>query len=149
MGVWLGGVANIIVESRSARYRRTMGMKELTQHDLDIMDRDHDGTVTRAEFLEFMLVAMNKIDQTLVDELRQHFDRLDADGTGELTKQDLIEVARKKLKRPVHKLRLSMYKESLMGRSRRGRRGGVMAEWRSQFFSTIGFANDSAPSSSD
>jgi len=118
MGVWLGGVANIIVESRSARYRRNMGMKELTQHDLDIMDSDHDGVVTRAEFLEFMLVAMNKIDQDLVNELREHFNRLDVDGTGELTKEDLIEVARRKLKSPIHKLRLANYKERLLEQSR-------------------------------
>lgn len=147
MGVWLGGVANIIVESRSARYRRNMGMKELTQHDLDIMDRDGDGAVTRAEFLEFMLVAMNKIDQTLVDELRQHFDRLDADGTGELTKNDLIEVARAKLKSPVHKLHLSMYKKRLMNESSvvagaRTRRG-LMAGWSPQFFSHMNMRRSS------
>ena len=121
MGVWLSGVAGIVVESRSAQYRKSMRMKDLTQQDLDVMDRDGNGTVTRAEFLEFMLIAMNKIDQELVDELRMHFDRLDADGTGELTKDDLIQVARAKLKSPLHKLRLSTYKKRLLEQGRRRR----------------------------
>ena len=57
------------MEGRAARFRQEMGTRELTQTDLDIMDRDGDGIVTRAEFLEFMLVAMNKIDEDLVQEL--------------------------------------------------------------------------------
>jgi hypothetical protein len=122
MGVWLGGVANFIVESRSAQYRKHMSMKELTPQDLEIMDKDGDGKVTRAEFLEFMLIAMNKIDQDLVDELRVHFDRLDADGTGELTKDDLIQVARAKLRSPPQKLRLAMYKKRVLEQGQRRRR---------------------------
>jgi Ion channel/EF hand len=137
MGVWLSSVANIIVESRSARYRKDLSMKELTQQDLEIMDRDGDGTVTRAEFLEFMLIAMNKIDQQLVEELRKHFDRLDIDGTGELTKNDLIQAARAKLKSPSNKLRLAMYKKRLLeqGRGRRGavRRSILAADWSTRF----------------
>lgn len=142
MGVWLSGVANIIVESRSARYRKSMIMKELTQHDLDIMDRDGDGIVTRAEFLEFMLVAMNKIDQNLVDDLRSHFDQLDADGTGELTRDDLVEVARRKLKRPSHKLKLGSYKQRLLEQGRghqvhRRRSSMFNTEWSTRFFTSF------------
>jgi potassium channel subfamily K len=114
MGVWLGSVANWIMDARSSRFRRHMRNQELTQRDLDIMDGNGDGHVTRAEFLEFMLVAMNKIDQSLVDELRQHFDRLDVDGTEELTRDDLVEAARKKLRSPQHQLRLAMYKHRLV-----------------------------------
>jgi hypothetical protein len=113
-GVWLGGVAHVIVESYSAKYRHDLCMKELTQYDLDVMDSNNDGKVSRAEFLEFMLVAMRKIDQGLVEELRAYFDRLDVDGTGELTRDDLIEAARKKLKSPTHKLQLAMYKKHLL-----------------------------------
>ena len=45
--------------------------KELTLEDLRVMDGDGDGTVTKAEFLEFMLVAMNQVDQGLIDNLAQ------------------------------------------------------------------------------
>lgn len=114
MGQWLGFVANWIIEGRQAKFRKHLGNRELTQRDLDIMDENGDGSVSRSEFLEFMLVAMNKIDQELVDELRGHFDKLDADGTGELSREDLVEAARRRLKSPSHKLKLAAYKHQLL-----------------------------------
>ena len=138
MGVWLSSVAGIVVESRSAQYRKGMRMKDLTQQDLEVMDRDGNGTVTRAEFLEFMLIAMNKIDQELVDELRMHFDRLDVDGTGELTKDDLIQVARAKLKNPMHKLRLATYKKRLLEQGRhRGQVQRRKLRWYADFLNSL------------
>ena len=138
MGVWLSSVAGIVVESRSAQYRKGMRMKDLTQQDLEVMDRDGNGTVTRAEFLEFMLIAMNKIDQELVDELRMHFDRLDVDGTGELTKDDLIQVARAKLKNPMHKLRLATYKKRLLEQGRhRGQGQRRKLRWYADFLNSL------------
>jgi hypothetical protein len=81
MGVWwLGSVANWTMEDvQSSRFNqrmRTHQQELMTQRDLDIMDGYGDGhVIRRAEFLEFMLVAaMNKIDLSLVDVLRKHFD---------------------------------------------------------------------------
>jgi hypothetical protein len=90
------------------------------------MDDNQDGHVTRAEFLEFMLVAMNKIDESLVQELRQHFDQLDYDGTGDLTRDDLVTAARRKLTNPKNKMRLAVYKQRLLEQAanNRSRRGG-------------------------
>jgi hypothetical protein len=114
MTQWLGLVANFIIDGRSAQFRRQLQERELTQKDLDIMDVNGDGQVSRAEFLEFMLLAMKKIDNDLVEELRHHFDKLDADGTGELSRADLVAGAKRKLKSPQHKLQLAAYKQSLM-----------------------------------
>jgi len=113
-GVWMGSVANWIIEIKSSRFRQQLGQKDLTQDDIDMMDGNGDGHVTMAEFLEFMLVAMNKVDQQLIDELKEHFCRLDCDGTGELTRDDLVEAAKKKLHSPEHKLRLAYYKKHLL-----------------------------------
>jgi hypothetical protein len=124
MGVWLGNIANWIMEARSSQFRRQLREKDLTQRDLDIMDENQDGHVTRAEFLEFMLVAMNKIDERLVQELRQHFDQLDYDGTGDLTREDLITAARGKLTSPKNKMRLAVYKQRLLEQAQ-SRRGGA------------------------
>jgi hypothetical protein len=81
-----------VQSSRFCQRIRTHQQELMTQRDFDIMDGYGDGNVTpRAEFFEFMLVApMNKIDRSLVDELRKHFDRLDINhcGTGELTRED-------------------------------------------------------------
>lgn len=61
-----------------------------------------------------MLVAMNKVDKELIDELRAHFRRLDVDGKGELSKASLVAIARKKLKSPARKLELALYKKNLL-----------------------------------
>jgi hypothetical protein len=114
MGHWLGYVANRIIEGRSSRFRIQYCARELTQDDLDAMDVNEDGKVTRAEFLEFMLLAMNKIDYEMVDELQAYFGKLDVAGTGELSRANLVEAARRKLKSPRRKLELASYKHRLL-----------------------------------
>lgn len=113
-GHWLGFIANTIIERQCAQFRSQYESRELTKDDLDVMDVNCSGKVTRAEFLEFMLVAMNKIDHDLVDELHDYFNRLDVRGDGELSRDDLVEAARRKLKHPRRKLELATYKRRLL-----------------------------------
>jgi Ca2+-binding EF-hand superfamily protein len=114
MGHWLSVVASSIIASRQSSFHRRLQMQELSQSDLDIMDEDGDGNVSRAEFLEFMLVAMNKVDKEFIDDMRGHFERLDADNTGFLSRDDLIASAKRKLQNPHRKLELSHYKQQLL-----------------------------------
>ena len=111
---WLGFFANYIIESKNERFRTQFELRDLTEADLSAMDVSGSGKVTRAEFLEFMLVAMNKIDFELVDELSEYFQTLDVDGNGEISRDDLIENARRKLKTPRRKLELAAYKRRLL-----------------------------------
>lgn len=67
--------------------------------DIRILDGDGDGNVTRAEFFEFMLVAMNQVDKSVFDGLNKHFDRLDADKSGTLNKDDLATLAKHQILR--------------------------------------------------
>jgi hypothetical protein len=85
--------------------------------ELYAMDNNGDGQVSRAEFLEFMLVAMNKIDYELVDELEETFNRLDVNGTGVLSKETMVEAAKRKLKSPRRKLELAAYKRHLLSQA--------------------------------
>lgn len=117
MGHGLGYIANSLIEIHSSRFLERYESRELSQEDLDAMDVNGDGVVTRAEFLEFMLVAMNKIDWDLVNELQEYFNRLDAAGTGELSRDDLVAAARRKLKHPRRKLALAAYKQRLLGQA--------------------------------
>mmetsp|Transcript_17688 Transcript_17688/g.41274 ORF Transcript_17688/g.41274 Transcript_17688/m.41274 type:complete len:300 (+) Transcript_17688:194-1093(+) len=114
MGHFLSSVAEAIMDTRARTVRQNLAMQELSPDDLEIMDTDGDGVVTRAEFLEYMLVALNKVDKEFIEELRDHFKRLDVDGTGSLSKNDLIEQARRKLQRIHHKLDLCNYKQELL-----------------------------------
>jgi hypothetical protein len=122
MGHWLSVVASSIIAHRQSSFHRRLQMHELSQSDLDIMDEDGDGNVSRAEFLEFMLVAMNKVDKEFIDEMRGHFERLDADNTGVLSRDDLIASAKRKLQNPHRKLELSQYKQQLLQQAADARR---------------------------
>jgi EF hand len=99
IGSFLELISNAIISFRRQRAQRQLRNKELTLNDLKVMDGDGDGTVTKAEFLEFMLVAMNQVDQDLLDNLKAHFDRLDQDKSGTLDKNDLINVAQYNLRK--------------------------------------------------
>lgn len=111
MGRWLSVVAGRIIEEKQTKFRHQMATKDLTIRDLEVMDEDGDGVVTQIEFLEFMLVAMNKVDKDTLVELREHFEHLDADGTGTLTKADLFALPKRNLMSQQRKLELSWDKQ--------------------------------------
>lgn len=54
------------------------------------MDTDKDGQVSKAEFLAYMLVTLQKVDKEELDDLLELFHRLDRLKTGYLSKEDLI-----------------------------------------------------------
>lgn len=111
MGIFLETVANAIIDQRRRRYQEYLHNKPLTLHDIRILDADGDGEVTRAEFLEFMLVAMNQVDKGLLNQLKDHFNRLDYDHSGTINKNDLAEMAKQQLTQNVSdKLRSAQYK---------------------------------------
>jgi hypothetical protein len=66
---------------------------------------------------------MNKVDKEFIDEMRDYFRRLDTDGTGQLSKNDLITKARSQLQRTSKKLELSHYKDHLLQRAAASRQG--------------------------
>jgi Ca2+-binding EF-hand superfamily protein len=63
---------------------------------------------------------MKKIDKDLVDELDQYFERLDTDRSGYLSREDLIETARRKLRNdPIQCMQRLLYKQQLLSKSKR------------------------------
>ena len=114
VGHTLGAVTNFIVERRRSVYQRQVWSQELKVGDLHIMDWDRDGEVSKLDYVEFMLLTLKKVDANLINELHQQFDQLDTNRSGSLTKQDLERLAKKRLKRVRHKLKLSSYKYELL-----------------------------------
>ena len=53
------------------------------------MDEDGDGTITEYEFIKFMLTKSEIIDEKVLDNLHNQFTKLDVDGSGEITRQDI------------------------------------------------------------
>lgn len=114
VGHTLGAVTNFIVERRRSVYQRQVWSQELKVGDLHIMDWDRDGEVSKLDYVEFMLLTLKKVDANLINELHQQFDQLDTNRSGSLTKVDLERLAKKRLKRVRHKLKLSSYKYELL-----------------------------------
>ena len=114
MGSWLSAVADAIIEYRQAAFRERFEARELTSADLEVMDADEDGKVTLAEYISFMLVAMQKVDEETIDRLTAQFNRLDVDGSGTLEKEDLVIVAKRKLHSSKRKVELAHYKQQLL-----------------------------------
>lgn len=110
VGHFLGSIANLIIESRHKVFEKQFWQHEMTLEDLMTMDEDHDGVVTEAEFLTFMLLAMKKVDKELIDHIRDHFHELDVNRNGTLERADLETMARKNLRSARTKLRLREYK---------------------------------------
>uniref|UniRef100_A0A7S2E055 EF-hand domain-containing protein n=1 Tax=Helicotheca tamesis TaxID=374047 RepID=A0A7S2E055_9STRA len=88
-GEFLGQIASAYMDMKADEAEQKFLEKELTLSDLKTMDTDDDGEVDMAEFLSFMLVAMQKVDKESVDEIKALFKKLDVDGSGALSKDDL------------------------------------------------------------
>jgi len=112
MGWFLQYVAEYIIRSRQ-RSTLTKLRESITILDLEAMDENGDGLVSWSEFLEFMLCAMNKVDQELLWELKFQFDSLDVENLGVLSKQNLISLARRR--EGLHnKAKILEYKQQLL-----------------------------------
>mmetsp|Transcript_385 Transcript_385/g.670 ORF Transcript_385/g.670 Transcript_385/m.670 type:complete len:121 (+) Transcript_385:176-538(+) len=81
--------------------------------DLEALDEGHDGGVDELEYIKFMLVAMNKVDGDLFDNLRHNFQQLDVTNSGQITKRDLKIMVTRKMKKVSNKLNLYRYKRKL------------------------------------
>lgn len=108
----LGRIANIFVEHEIRKANTKMLRREVTLEDLEAMNADGDGEVSPLEFIEHMLLSMNKVDQALLDELHAQFERLDADGSGGLQQDDLDILTERKLS-DQRSMALKQYKENL------------------------------------
>mmetsp|Transcript_31655 Transcript_31655/g.38772 ORF Transcript_31655/g.38772 Transcript_31655/m.38772 type:complete len:430 (-) Transcript_31655:125-1414(-) len=116
VGSLVGGVATFVIDSKMNKFLRSLESRTLTVRDLELMDTDGDGQVTKLEFMEFLLLAMEKVDRELLDALHTQFDRFDEHGEGTLSKADLKRAVLKKLKTVESKLRLSDYKNKLLAK---------------------------------
>jgi len=86
----LGRIAGVYIRRKNRLAERKFMRRSITLCDIRAMDTNDDGLVSMEEFLTFMLVALQKVDRELLDELRAVFRALDTNGNGMLEKDDLI-----------------------------------------------------------
>lgn len=88
---FLGRVAGSIIERRNDEIEDRFLQRTMTIADLHTMDEDKDQKVSKHEFLSYMLVSMQKVEQDDIDEIMDLFKRLDVSKTGWIEKEDLLD----------------------------------------------------------
>jgi Ca2+-binding EF-hand superfamily protein len=91
-GEVLGKIAGIYIQQKYRRKEQMFLKRAITLCDLNRMDADDDGEVHLSDFLSFMLVALQKVDQESIDELKELFKNLDSNGNGVLDKDDVVAI---------------------------------------------------------
>lgn len=89
VGRFLGLVATAFLDRRSHKEEEKFLNRALTLSDIDRMDFDNDGGVSKEEFLIYMLITLQKVDQEDVNEILAVFRKLDKSGDGILDAEDL------------------------------------------------------------
>jgi voltage-gated potassium channel len=88
----LGRIATVYIRRKQRHLEAKHLHRTMTLCDLRNMDTNTDGAVDREEFILFMLQALQKVDRSTVQKLRDIFDALDRNGNGILEYDDLIEI---------------------------------------------------------
>lgn len=89
VGKVLGNISLAYVKRRNDLEEEKFLKRALDGSALEKMDSDHDNKVTKAEFLLFILNVFGKCEEDEMKEILELFDKLDKDGSGTLTKEDL------------------------------------------------------------
>lgn len=88
-GEVLGNIATQLQEQRHRQYYNALLQRELDLEGLARMDLNHNGQVSREEYVEFMLQEMDLVSAEDFAELHSQFAKLDVDGGGFLDQNDI------------------------------------------------------------
>ena len=91
-GEVLGRIASVYITRRTHEAEQNFLRRNMTRFDLRRMDTNDDGMVSMEEWLTFMLVSLQKVDPSFLDDLKSIFYQLDVNGNGFVDKDDLIGV---------------------------------------------------------
>ena len=90
MATLIGKYIEFNIEKKALKKQQEIIDRGLRESDIQRMDKDGSGKVTRLEYFEFMLLTMDKVDADDLDKLHDQFNDMDHDGSGELDKEDIV-----------------------------------------------------------
>jgi hypothetical protein len=90
VGRTLGLFASTYQDARDRRTEERFLSRALTLSDIERMDFDSDGSVSREEFLIYMLTTLQKVEEDDINEILSLFSKLDKTGDGTLDSDDLM-----------------------------------------------------------
>ena len=88
-GKVLGSLAGRVVEKKRRQAMEAILQKKVTLKDFAHFDIDGDGKVEKLEYALQKLVLMGLLDRKEMERVEQEFERMDADGSGTITMEDL------------------------------------------------------------
>lgn len=89
----LGKISGIYLKHRARQMEIESLNIEITNEELDVMDFMQNGDMTYPDFLQFMLVRMNKVQVEECDRLWELFQELDSNNSGTLQRDELVRMA--------------------------------------------------------
>jgi len=95
---FLGNFAHLFVKTNMDAKLKAVVEKGVTENMIKAMDVDGNGDVDRAEFLQFMLIKMGKVDVQSMRELNVMFDSVDLTKSGTLTMADVVAAQERRIK---------------------------------------------------
>lgn len=85
----LGQFSGVIIKQKAQASEKEFLNRQLTFQDLRAMDTGSDGSVSYSEFLTFMLETMGKVEKEDLKQIKDLYEKLDADHNNSLTIDDL------------------------------------------------------------
>ena len=99
MALIIGDLTVLLTKRRVEMAQQQVINQQITLDKFKEMDIDESGEVDLMEFVEFMLISLGKVDRELLEQIKSRFKKLDVDKSGNLTKEDLILLAQKRMDR--------------------------------------------------
>ena len=90
LGEFLGRIASVYIDRNNDLMEERFLRQAMTLADLRRMDTNNDDKVSPNEFLQYMLVALQKVDKQDIDDIMTLFQKLDKNGSGFIDKEDLM-----------------------------------------------------------
>jgi hypothetical protein len=88
-GEVLGNIATQLQQRRQHQFYNSLLKRQLNFDRLAAMDTDHDGKVSREEYVQFMLMEMELVTEQDFADLHAQFEKLDITESGFLDKDDI------------------------------------------------------------
>jgi len=90
VGQSIGSFVDAYLESKQEEFRKRMLDQKISGKDLFEADTDGEGQISEAEFVVFKLKRMGLITDETIEPIQKEFARLDADGSGYLTREEVL-----------------------------------------------------------
>jgi len=85
----LGTFADVFIERQQEKMTQRILKAEFDLEAILAMDTDGDASIDLGEFLEYMLVKLNKVSQDDIEKVKAQFRELDVDNSGALDAEDI------------------------------------------------------------